>query len=101
MEGNIRRTDPRIRRVLDEAREIVRRHYPAADFHEYDGEDPRGIYLVATVDTTNMFDVLDLVSDMLVDAQVEEGLPVYFEVERPIERTLEQVQSARSFSGSD
>jgi len=81
------RDDPRIQAALTELRGLIAARYPEATFEVYDDvEDPEGIYLDATVDVESIFDVIDLVSDRMVDIQVDDGLPVYVVVSRPPER---------------
>ncbi len=71
------RDDPRIRVAIDELRELVRARYPAATFDVFEGEDPDGVYLRATVDIEDLDEVMDVVIDALYDIQVERDLPVY------------------------
>lgn len=78
--------DPRIRAAVAELQGLIRARYPDAKFDVFEDEDPHGIYLQATVDVENSFDVIDLVSDRLVDFQVDDGLPVYLLLSRPPER---------------
>jgi hypothetical protein len=50
---------------------------PEATFTVTVGEDPMGIYLDAYTDATDGFAVLDVVSDWLVDLNVNEGLAIH------------------------
>lgn len=68
---------PRMREAIVELKELIRFRYPEATFDVTEGEDPDGIYLVATVDVDDRNDVIDLFLDRLVDFQVEEELPIY------------------------
>ena len=78
--------DPRIRAAIDELRDLINHHYPAAFFAVSRGEDPDGIYLTPTVDVEDLDEVADVFSARLVEMQVEEGLPIYVVPEWPIER---------------
>lgn len=80
------RDDPRIQAALAELRGIIEARYPEATFEVSEGDDPEGICLDATVDVENAFDVIDLVSDRMVDIQIDDGLPVYVIPLRPPER---------------
>jgi hypothetical protein len=73
----VRLQDARVQTALDELRRLIQECYPTASFEIRAGEDPSGIYLVATVDTDDIGDVIELVTDRLVTMQVDERLPVY------------------------
>src|SRR6266498_1764838 len=88
--------DPRMQSAVDEIQGVIRRRYPDATFEVGPGEDPEGLYIVATVDVEDMFDVLDLVSSRLVDLQVEERLPLYLIPSGPLARTIEMLQASRA-----
>lgn len=77
---------PRLQEALDELRGLVAARYPDATFDLFRGEDPEGVYLSATADVENLYDLIDIVLDRLVDLQVEENLPVYFAPRRTPER---------------
>lgn len=81
-------SDPRVAAANDELRRLITSRYPEATFSVDLGHDPEGVYLAATVDTNDLFDLIDVVSDRLVDLQIDEGLPVYFLPLRPLERNL-------------
>lgn len=68
---------PRLEEAIAEMKERITRHFPATTFEMYQGEDPVGIYLIAIVDTDDMWEVADLFMSRLVDLQVEEGLPLF------------------------
>jgi len=51
--------------------------YPDATFHLVEGEDPIGLYLDAYTDAEDAFAVLDLVSDWLVDLNVNDGVHLH------------------------
>ncbi len=72
---------------------MVRERWPAASFEVSQGEDPEGIYLDTTVDIEDTDEVMDVVTDRLLELQVEEGLPIYVIAGRPLERVLAYMRS--------
>lgn len=80
------RNDPRIERAVTELQAMIATRYPDASFAVWQGEDPVGTYLTATVDVPDTDDVTDLIIDRLIAMQVEEALPVYVIPVRPIAR---------------
>ncbi len=88
-------TDPRIDTIVSELQGKIAQQYPAATFEVFQGEDPGGTYLRATVDVDDPEIVTDLVIDRLLDLQVEERLPLYFIAARPVERALAEVNARR------
>jgi hypothetical protein len=92
MAERIGEDDPRVQRTLGELQELIRGRYPQASFQTYRGEDPEGIYLDATVDVDDTDEVMDLIIDRLLQAQVDEGLPVYVIPLRPLEKVLEEMR---------
>jgi len=70
-------TDPRIPTRVEEFRERILARYPEATFEVKRGGEPPGVYLMATVDTEDIGEVLDTIMDRLLEVQVEEYLPVY------------------------
>ena len=81
-------TTPRIGHAITELKGLIGRQYPNAIFAVRAGEDPEGVYLVATVDVEDMGEVVDVFLNRLVDFQVDEELPVYVLAVRPLERNL-------------
>jgi len=69
--------DARIQRAIDDVQAVIKAAFPEAEFQVHRGVDPEGIYIDAYTQATDGFDVLDLVSDRLVDLCVEEGLGLY------------------------
>jgi hypothetical protein len=59
------------------------------------GDDPSGVYVLATVDVDDTDEVFDLVVDRLVDLQVDEGVPVYVLPLRPLHRVTETQRAGR------
>ena len=68
--------DPRIARAVAELQAMVVACYPEATFAVWQGEDPVGTYITATVDVPDTDAVTDLIIERLIAMQVEEGLPV-------------------------
>ena len=87
--------DPRIRRAIEELKDLIQRRYPRATFEVAREDDPDGIYLRATVEVGDIDEVVDVVIDRLLELQVEERLPVYVMPVRPLERVLEQLRQPR------
>ncbi|MBI4641324.1 MAG: hypothetical protein HY731_11550 [Candidatus Tectomicrobia bacterium] len=81
-----RSRDLRIQSALVELQGIIQKEYPTATFQVANGDDPEGIYLMATVDVQDTEAVIDVFIDRLLELQVEERLPVYVIPLRPPER---------------
>ena len=90
------RRTPQVDAALEELRGLIAAGYPDATFEVQQGTDPRGLYLVATFDVADMVDVFPLFIDRMVDIQVDEGLPVYVQIARPMHRLLEEYQARKS-----
>jgi hypothetical protein len=74
--------------AVHELQGVITKRFPQATFIVEEGADPKGIYLVTTVDIADTDEVIALVGDRLVELQVDEGLPVYVTPLRPIERVV-------------
>ena len=83
---------PRMAEAVQELKGVITKHFPTAGFVVEEGSDPKGIYLVTTVDIADTDEVIDLVGDRLVQLQVDEGLPVYVTPLRPIERVVTELR---------
>src|SRR5262245_55249708 len=83
---------PRLKEAVHELQEAIIARFPQATFVVEKGFDPRGIYLVTTVDSADTDEVVDLVGDRLVEMQVTEGLPAYVTPLRPIERVVAELR---------
>jgi hypothetical protein len=70
-------TDERIRSALTEFQAMISERFPDTTYDVEIGEDPVGVYLVATVDLDDTDEVTDLVIDRLVSLQVDEELPIH------------------------
>lgn len=93
--GHQRAVDSRIQDALAELRGMITAGFPDATFEIEDGEDPEGVYLIATVDVDDRQEVIDLFIDRLVTMQVDEALPVYVLPVRTPERNAALLQRQR------
>jgi len=84
--------DSRIQSALTELEGLIKEAYPNATFAVGEGEDPEGVYLTATVDTDDLTAVLEIVEERLVDLQVDQGLPLYVVLVRPLEWVLRELR---------
>ncbi len=69
--------EARLTAAIAELEEMIGARYPAATFAVSHGDDPEGVYLIATVDVDDPDVVMDLVIDRMLALQIEEQLPVY------------------------
>ena len=83
---------PRMEEAVHELKSLITERFPQASFVVEEGFDPKGTYLVTTVDIADTDEVIDVVGDRLVELQVEEGLPVYVTPLRPIKRVIAQLR---------
>src|SRR5437773_5765850 len=83
---------PRMEEAVHELQGLITGRFPQASFVVEEGFDPKGTYLVTTVDIADTDEVIDVVGDRLVELQVEEGLPVYVTPLRPLTRVVAQLQ---------
>ena len=79
---------PRMEEAVHELKRLITERFPQAGFIVEEGFDPKGTYLVTTVDIADTDEVIDVVGDRLVELQVTEGLSVYVTPLRPIKRVL-------------
>jgi hypothetical protein len=68
---------PRMRAAIAELQDLIRAHYPNATFELAIGDDPDGVYLIATVDRDDPEEVMDVVVDRLLQLQNDEGVPLF------------------------
>ncbi len=94
--GRIELDDPQIRQALADLRDLISERYPAATFNVERGEDPEGIYLVATVDVEDTDEVAALYTERLLDLQVEGELPVHVLPIRPLDRVIREIREQRA-----
>src|SRR5262245_31478249 len=83
--------------VSAEFQGMIRARYPEVDVAvtEGHGDDPVGVYLLATVDVEDTDEVFDVVVDRLVELQVEHGVPVYVLPLRPLNRIAKLQKAGR------
>ena len=79
-------------KAVNELKEVISNRFPKASFVVEEGYDPKGIYLVTTVDIADTDEVIDIIGDRLVELQVDEGLPIYVSVLRPIQRVVAELR---------
>ena len=79
---------PVMERAINELKASISERFPQASFVVEEGFDPKGIYLVTTVDIADTDEVIDVIGDRLVELQVNEGLALYVAPLRPIERVV-------------
>jgi hypothetical protein len=83
---------PRMEEAVHELKGVITKRFPQASFVVEEGADPKGIYLVTTVDIADTDEVIAVIGDRLVELQVDEGLPVYVTPLRPIERVIAELR---------
>lgn len=83
---------PRMEAAIEEIKQIILQRFPEATLDMGPGEDPVGMYLIATVDLEDLGEVTDLYRDRIVDLQVDEALPLYVIPTRPLMRSLEMMR---------
>ena len=83
---------PAMEKAVNELKDRISERFPQASFVVEEGYDPKGIYLVTTVDIADTDEVIDVIGDRLVELQVNEGLPLYVTPLRPIQRVLADLQ---------
>jgi len=83
---------PALEKAINELQGRISERFPQASFVVEEGFDPKGIYLVTTVDIADTDEVIDVVGDRLLELQVDEGLPIYVTPLRPIQRVVAELQ---------
>jgi hypothetical protein len=83
---------PAMEKAVNELKGTIAARFPQASFVVEEGFDPKGVYLVTTVDIADTDEVIDVVGDRLVELQVDEGLPIYVTPLRPIQRVLAELR---------
>src|SRR5438309_114200 len=83
---------PAMEEAINELKGIIAERFPQASFVVEEGFDPKGIYLVTTVDIADTDEVMDVVGDRLVELQVDESLPIYVTPLRPIQRVIAELR---------
>jgi hypothetical protein len=85
----------RLDAAITEIETLILSHYPEATFEIALGDDPEGTYLTATVDIEDTDEVVDIIVERLLEMQVEEGIPLYPIIVRPIERVLAELRAPK------
>ena len=83
---------PAMEKAVSELKGMISERFPQASFVVEEGFDPKGIYLVTTVDIADTDEVIDVVGDRLLELQVDEGLPIYVTPLRPIQRVIAELR---------
>ena len=83
---------PAMEKTVNELKGMISERFPQASFVVEEGFDPKGIYLVTTVDITDTDEVIDVIGDRLVELQVDKGLPLYVTPLRPIQRVIAELR---------
>lgn len=78
----------RMQAAITELQGLIRQHYPNTTFEVVHGDDPIGMYVVATVDVEDTEAVVDVYIDRLLKLQIDAGLAVYVVPVRPPARVL-------------
>jgi hypothetical protein len=77
---------PGMQAAIEELKRLIQRHYPEATFRVEPGDDPTGMYVLATVDVEDTEAVVAVYIDRLLELQIDEGLAVYVVPVRPLAR---------------
>ena len=83
---------PAMEKAVNELKGSICERFPQASFVVEEGFDPKGIYLVTTVDIADTDEVIGVIGDRLVELQVDEGLPIYVTLLRPIQRVIAELR---------
>jgi hypothetical protein len=83
----------RLESAIAEIKALILEHYPEATFEIGPGEDPDGTWMTVTVDVEDGDEVVDVYVERNLEMQVEEGIPLYVIVVRPIERIIEELHN--------
>jgi hypothetical protein len=83
---------PAMAKAVNELKGMISARFPQASFVVEEGFDPKGIYLVTTVDIADTDEVIDVVGDRVLELQVDEGLPIYVTPLRPIQRVIAELR---------
>jgi hypothetical protein len=77
---------PGMQAAIEELQRLIQQHYPEATFQVEPGDDPTGMYVLATVDVEDTEEVVEVYIDRLLELQIDEGLAVYVVPVRPLAR---------------
>ena len=84
---------PRMQEAIEELKRLITERFPEAAFVVEEGFDPKGTYLIPTVDIADTDDVIAVIGDRLVELQVDEGLPLYVTPLRPLDRVIAELRN--------
>jgi hypothetical protein len=79
---------PHMQAAIMELQGLIRQYHPDTTFEVVHGNDPTGIYVLATVDVEDTEAVVDIYIDRLLELQIDAGLAVYVVPVRPLARVL-------------
>jgi hypothetical protein len=79
---------PHMQAAVMELQGMIQQHYPNTTFEVMLGDDPTGIYVLATVDVEDTEAVVDVYIDRLLELQIDAGLAVYVVPVCPLARVL-------------
>ena len=79
---------PHMQAAIMELQGLIQQHYPNTTFEVVHGDDPTGIYVLATIDVEDTDAVVDVYIDRLLGLQIDAGLAVYVVPVRPLARVL-------------
>jgi hypothetical protein len=82
----LERGTPRMQAAIGELQRLIQQHDPEATFPVEPGDDPTGMYVLATVDVEDTDVVVVVYIDRLLELQIDEGLAVYVVPVRPLAR---------------
>jgi hypothetical protein len=79
---------PHMQTAIMELQGLILQHYPNTTFEVVHGDDPAGIYVLATVDGEDTEAVVHVYIDRLLELQIDAGLAIYVVPVRPLARVL-------------
>jgi hypothetical protein len=79
---------PHMQAAIMELQGLIQQHYPNTTFEVVYGDDPTGIYMLATVDIEDTEAVVDVYINRLLELQIDADLAVYVVPVRPLARVL-------------
>jgi hypothetical protein len=79
---------PHMQAAIMELQGLILQHYPNTTFDVVHGDDPTGIYVLATVDVEDTEAVVDIYIDRLLELQIDAGIAIYLVPVRPLARVL-------------
>jgi hypothetical protein len=82
---------PHMQAAIMEVQDLIQQHYPNTTFEVVFGDDPTGIYVLATVDIEDTEAVVDVYIDRLLELQIDAGLAIHVVPVRPLARALASI----------